>query len=203
MFFVIAGLGNPGRAYRGNRHNAGFMVVDRLAQAASLSFSESPYSGWLAEGRLGGRRVLLIKPATYMNRSGDSVAAAMRYFRLEPEDLLVVHDDLDLELGRIQVRRGGGSGGHRGVQSIMDSLGGGMFFRLRLGVGRPPAEREAADWVLENFSPDEAASAQEMIERGAQAVETLLAEGLSAAMNRFNPWPVGSGRDPTAGKAGG
>ncbi len=197
MFFVIAGLGNPGRGYQCHRHNAGFMVVDRLAESGGLSFSESPFAGWVAEGRLAGRRVLLLKPATFMNKSGECVAAAMRYYRLTPEDLLVIHDDLDLELGRIQVRRAGGSGGHRGVQSVMDSLGEGGFYRLRLGVGRPPAERDAADWVLESFSAGEAAIARSMIERGAQAVESLLSEGLTAAMNRFNPWPA-EGQDPAS-----
>lgn len=199
MFFVIAGLGNPGRGYRGHRHNAGFMVVDRLAESAGLSFTESPFAGWVAEGRMAGRRVLLLKPATFMNRSGECVAAVMRYYRLSPEDLLVIHDDLDLELGRIQLRRAGGSGGHRGVQSVVDALGEGGFFRLRLGVGRPPAERDAADWVLESFSAGEAAIASAMIERGAQAAEGLLREGLTAAMNRFNPWPV-EDQDPASGE---
>ncbi|NMB74158.1 MAG: aminoacyl-tRNA hydrolase [Myxococcales bacterium] len=199
MFFVIVGLGNPGRGYRSHRHNAGFMVVDRLAESGGLSFAESAFAGWVAEGRIAGRRVLLLKPATFMNKSGECVAAAMRYYRRTSEDLLVVHDDLDLELGRIQVRRAGGSGGHRGVQSVMDSLGEGGFFRLRLGVGRPPAERDAADWVLEGFSASEVAAARSMIERGAQAVEVLLREGLTAAMNRFNPWPAES-QDPAPGE---
>ncbi len=182
---LVAGLGNPGREYERTRHNAGWLVVDELARRHGASF-RGKFSGRLAETRVAERRIALLKPETYMNESGRSIAPAARFFKLEPGSVLVVHDDVDLELGRVQVRLGGGLAGHNGLRSVAQSLGTPEFLRLRLGVGRPGRgdRRPVADYVLSPFAPDEDAEA--LITLGADAVEALLADGLDAAQARFN-----------------
>ena len=182
---LIAGLGNPGREYEHDRHNAGWMVVDELARRHEGSF-KSKFSGRLAETRIAGRRVALLEPETYMNESGRSIAAAARYFKVSPEALLVVHDDVDLDVGRLQARLGGGLAGHNGLRSIAQALGTPEFLRLRIGVGRPGRgdPRDVADYVLSPFEPDE--DAEGIVSRSADAVELLLSEGLTATQQRFN-----------------
>src|SRR5213592_78824 len=157
---LVAGLGNPGREYERTRHNAGWMVLDEVARRHGGSW-RSKFSGSLAEVRLGDLRLALLKPETYMNESGRSVGAAARFFKVEPESLLVVHDDVDLEPGRLQARRGGGLAGHNGLRSLAQHLGTQEFLRLRVGVGRPGRgdRRSVADWVLAPFAPDEDADA--------------------------------------------
>jgi peptidyl-tRNA hydrolase, PTH1 family len=182
---LVAGLGNPGRGYERTRHNVGWLVVDELARRHGGSF-KSKFSGRLAELRIDGRRVALLKPETYMNESGRSLAAAARFFKVEPEDLLVVHDDVDLEPGRLQARGGGGLAGHNGLRSIASALGTSDFLRLRIGVGRPGRgdRRSVSDYVLSGFEPDEDVGA--LVGRSADAVETLVRDGLEAAQAAFN-----------------
>jgi peptidyl-tRNA hydrolase, PTH1 family len=182
---LVVGLGNPGREHANNRHNVGWMVVDELARRHGGSF-RSKFSGRLAEVRLGDARVALLKPEKYMNLSGSSVQPAARFFKVEPDRLLVVHDEGDFDLGRLQARAGGGLAGHNGLRSIAQSLGTQDFLRLRIGVGRPERgdPRPLADYVLSNFEPHD--DAETIVSRAADAVETLVAEGLEAAQKRVN-----------------
>src|SRR6266516_4489803 len=182
---LVVGLGNPGREYARHRHNAGWMVVDELARRHGASW-KGKFSGQLAEVRLDGHRVALLKPETYMNESGRSVAAAARFYKLEPDAVLVVHDEGDFDLGRLQARLGGGLAGHNGLRSIARQLGTQDFLRLRIGVGRPERgdPRPLADYVLANFEPHD--DAETLVARAADAVETLGDEGLEAAQRQFN-----------------
>ena len=182
---LVTGLGNPGREHAADRHNAGWMVVDELARRHSGSF-RSKFSGRLAETRVDEARVALLEPETYMNESGRSIAAAARYFKVAPEDVLVVHDDVDLPVGRLQVRLGGGLAGHNGLRSISQAIGTPEFLRLRIGVGRPERgdPRPVADYVLSPFDP--ADDVESLISRAADAVESLLADGLVETQQRFN-----------------
>jgi PTH1 family peptidyl-tRNA hydrolase len=182
---LVVGLGNPGREYAKNRHNVGQMVVDELARRHGGSW-RGKFSGQIAETRIDGHRVALLKPETFMNDSGRSVKAVAAFFKLETDAILVVHDESDLELGRLQVRLGGGLAGHNGLRSVAQQLGSPDFMRLRVGVGRPARgdRRPLADYVLSDFEPDEDAAG--ILARAAEAVETLDAEGLEAAQRRFN-----------------
>lgn len=182
---LVAGLGNPGRQYAGHRHNVGAMVVDELGRRHAASW-RGKFSGRLAEVRIGDARVALLAPETYMNDSGKSVGAALRYYKLEPEQLLVVHDEGDFDLGRLQLRLGGGLAGHNGLRSIVSQLKAPEFLRLRVGVGRPGRgdPRELADFVLANFEPEDDRDA--IVARAADAVETVAREGLEAAQRGFN-----------------
>ena len=182
---LVAGLGNPGREYARNRHNVGWAVVEELARRHDGSF-RSKFSGALSEVRIDGRRLALLKPETYMNESGRSVTAATRFFKVEPSALLVVHDDVDLEAGRLQARLGGGLAGHNGLRSLAQHVGTPEFLRLRVGVGRPGRgdPRPVSDWVLSDFSPED--DAESLVARAADAVETLALEGLESAQRRFN-----------------
>ena len=182
---LVAGLGNPGRQYERTRHNLGWLVLDELARRHHGSW-RSKFSGSLAEVRLDGLRLALLKPETYMNESGRSVGAAARFFKVEPEQLLVVHDDVDLEPGRLQARAGGGLAGHNGLRSLAQDLGTQDFERLRIGVGRPGRgdPRSVSDWVLSGFAPEE--DVERLVSRASDAIETIASEGLVAAQARFN-----------------
>jgi peptidyl-tRNA hydrolase, PTH1 family len=182
---LVAGLGNPGREYERTRHNVGWLVLDELARRHGGSW-RSKFSGSLAEVRLGDARLALLKPETYMNESGRSVGAAARFFKVEPEQLLVVHDDVDLEPGRLQARDGGGLAGHNGLRSLAQHLGSQDFLRLRIGVGRPGRgdQRSVSDWVLSPFAPEEDVEA--LVARAADAVEAVASEGLDRTQARFN-----------------
>jgi PTH1 family peptidyl-tRNA hydrolase len=182
---LVAGLGNPGRDYERARHNVGWLVLDELARRHGGSW-RSKFSGSLAEVRLGDARLALLKPETYMNESGRSVGAAARFFKVEPEQLLVVHDDVDLEAGRLQARRGGGLAGHNGLRSLAQHLGSQEFLRLRIGVGRPGRgdRRSVSDWVLSPFAVED--DVETLVSRAADAVEAIVHEGLDAAQARFN-----------------
>ena len=183
--FLVAGLGNPGREYERTRHNAGWLVLDELARRHDGSW-RSKFSGSLAEVRLGDKRLALLKPETYMNESGRSVGAAARFFKVPPEEVLVVHDDVDLEPGRLQARAGGGLAGHNGLRSLAQHLGSQDFLRLRIGVGRPGRgdPRPVSDWVLSPFVAEE--DVQALVSRSADAVEAIARDGLEAAQQRFN-----------------
>jgi PTH1 family peptidyl-tRNA hydrolase len=182
---LVAGLGNPGREYERTRHNIGWLVLDELARRHDASF-RGKFSGQLAETRLGDLRLALLKPETYMNVSGRSIGAARRFFKVDPADLLVVHDDVDLEPGRLQARFGGGLAGHNGLRSIAEALGTNDFLRLRVGVGRPGRgdRRSVADYVLGEFEPE--LDVDELIARAADTVETVARDGLEEAQRRYN-----------------
>jgi PTH1 family peptidyl-tRNA hydrolase len=182
---LVVGLGNPGREYERNRHNVGRLVLDELARRHGGSW-KSKFSGRLADVRIDDHKVALLKPETYMNESGRSVNAAVQFFKLEPDAVLVVHDDSDLETGRLQARRGGGFAGHNGLRSVAQHLGTPDFLRLRVGVGRPGRgdRRDLADYVLADFEPHE--DAEMIVARAADAVEALDARGLEAAQREFN-----------------
>jgi PTH1 family peptidyl-tRNA hydrolase len=182
---LIAGLGNPGREHQHDRHNVGWMVVDELARRHGGSF-RSKFSGRLSETRIGESRVALLEPETYMNESGRSISAAARFFKVAPEHVVVVHDDVDLDVGRLQARLGGGLAGHNGLRSIAQALGTPEFLRLRIGVGRPGRgdPRDVADYVLSPFDPHDDVGA--IVAHSADAVEALLSDGLEATQQRFN-----------------
>ncbi len=183
---LIAGLGNPGREHAGDRHNVGWMVVEELARRHGGPRFRAKFSGKLAETRVDGQRVALLEPETYMNESGRSIAAAARFFKVPLDRVLVVHDDVDLEPGRLQARFGGGLAGHNGLRSIAQALASPEFLRLRVGVGRPGRgdRRDVADYVLSPFAPEE--DVEGLVGRSADCVETLLRDGLTAAQQRFN-----------------
>jgi PTH1 family peptidyl-tRNA hydrolase len=182
---LVAGLGNPGPRHAHDRHNVGWMVVDELGRRYDASF-KSKFNGRLADVRIDGRRVALLKPETYMNESGRSISAAMRFYKAPIDAVLVIHDDVDLEFGRLQARAGGGLAGHNGLRSISQALGDPGFLRLRIGVGRPARgdPRDVADFVLAPFELHEDAEA--LITRAGDAVEAVLGEGLEETQRRFN-----------------
>jgi PTH1 family peptidyl-tRNA hydrolase len=185
MDLLVAGLGNPGPEHAGDRHNVGWMVADELARRYQGSF-KGKFRGRLADVRVDGAKLALLKPETYMNESGASILGATAFYKLSPEQVLVVHDDVDLETGRLQARLGGGLAGHNGLRSIAQRLGSQEFLRLRIGVGRPGRgdPRPVADYVLSAFAPEDDAHA--IVGRAADAVETLAREGLDEAQRRFN-----------------
>jgi peptidyl-tRNA hydrolase, PTH1 family len=184
---LVVGLGNPGPRYERNRHSVGFMVVDALA-AVDASFAwerSSRFESAIAKGWLDGKPTVLLKPMTFMNLSGRAVAPAARFYDIEAERILVVHDDVDLELGRLKLKRGGGDGGHKGVRSIAQELGTKEFYRVRLGVGRPEVG-DVSSHVLSDFSDEEQGPLREKIDKARDAARTILEVGLAEAMNRFH-----------------
>jgi PTH1 family peptidyl-tRNA hydrolase len=189
---VIAGLGNPGAQYAQTRHNLGYEVLDLLAKRLGSSFRVR-VRGHQATAQAGEHRVVLIKPTTFMNLSGQAVAPLLRRNGLPPSNLLVIHDDLDLPAGRVRVRRGGSAGGHRGVQSIIEALGTPEFSRLKIGIGRPPTGVDPVDFVLMRPQPNERAQLGAGIDLAVQACEVWLIDGIAAAMNAVN------GSDPSGG----
>lgn len=183
---MIVGLGNPGREYERHRHNVGFQCLDLLASKHGLSFDERRNKAALARGVILGRRVILVRPLTFMNAAGTAVAPVARFFKVLPSDLLVVYDDLDLPLGRIRVRPEGGSGGHNGMKSIIQHLGTQAFPRVRVGIGRPPGRMDPADYVLQDFTPEQEEVMAEVRDRVVEAIECWLQNGVVEAMNAFN-----------------
>jgi peptidyl-tRNA hydrolase, PTH1 family len=184
--YLVVGLGNPGPAYAGNRHNAGFLVLDLLAERAGGRFKAHKGRADLVEGRLGGVRAVLAKPRSYMNESGGPVAGLRDFFKITPDRLVVVHDELDLPYGTLRLKLGGGDNGHNGLRSIGRSLGTRDYLRVRFGIGRPPGRQDPADYVLRDFSPPERKELPFHLDRAADAVESLLTEGLDTAQHRFN-----------------
>ena len=183
---IVCGLGNPGRRYQRTRHNLGFMVVDRFASEKRVTLKEKKYHSLIGSWQMNGEKVLLVKPQTYMNRSGEAIRTLFRYLPVALQDLVIIHDDLDLPLGRIRMRPRGGAGGHRGVLSILEALEGENFFRVRLGIGRPPAGVDPLDFVLDPFPLKETDLVDEAVSKAADALESLLQEGPHRAMERFN-----------------
>ncbi len=184
---LIVGLGNPGQEYRWTRHNMGFLVLDHLARKEGIQLARRRFQAIFGQGRISGGDVILAKPQTYMNLSGEAVGRLLRFFHIPPAELIVIHDDLDLPFGKIRIRRQSGHGGHQGVKNIIENLGNKDFARVKIGIGRPanPAQ-DPADYVLAPLSREEREEAQEAASRAAEAVETLLSSGPEEAMNRFH-----------------
>jgi PTH1 family peptidyl-tRNA hydrolase len=184
--FLIVGLGNPGREHRNNRHNVGFMVVDRLASQLGAGFTRLEFQSLLAEGMLEAKKLILSKPQTFMNVSGTSVAPLIRNYDVSLPNVLVISDDIDLPLGQIRLRSYGGTGGHKGLQSIQDELGSQEFPRLRIGIGRPSGRKEPADFVLEDFTEKEYLEFEIDLTRAVDCVIAYLEHGIEYAMTNFN-----------------
>src|ERR1700753_3635030 len=184
--WIIAGLGNPGPEYAGNRHNAGYTVVDLLAERMGSRFKATRTRNEGADGRLAGFPVTLAKPRTFMNTSGGPVAALASFYKVPPERVLIVHDELDIPFGTVRLKLGGGDNGHNGLRSITKSLGTNAYNRVRIGIGRPPGRMDAAAFVLRDFSTTERKELPLLIDRGADAVEMLLSKGMAATQNTFH-----------------
>jgi PTH1 family peptidyl-tRNA hydrolase len=186
---LIVGLGNPGSSYRDTRHNLGYRLLDEICRRNDCGAARRESRCLVTPCRIGSRKVLLARPATWMNTSGPAVRALLDYREMTAADVLVAHDDVDLELGQIRIRPEGGAGGHRGIESLAAALGTFSFARLRMGLGRPPQHRETADWVLEPFGRGEERTVEEMISWAAEAAESIIEDGVEPAMNRYNRWP--------------
>jgi peptidyl-tRNA hydrolase, PTH1 family len=184
--FLVIGLGNPGREYRDTRHNIGFMVIDQLCKSLGVSMTRVQSRALIASGTMEGQKIILAKPQTFMNLSGQSVSGLMRFYKTPVDRLIVAHDDLDLPLGNIRLRPGGGSAGQKGMGSIIQHLGTQDFSRLRLGIGRPPGQMDAAAYVLQRFTSVEQEILGLVLDRAVAAVRTYTREGLNAAMNLYN-----------------
>ncbi len=191
---LIVGLGNPGRGYTNNRHNVGFVCLNHFARKQGIRFDKKQCKARIGTGEVAGSKVVIAKPQTYMNRSGQSVSLLVKKFNVSLDNLIVIHDDLDLPLGKIRIRQGGSAGGHKGVNSIITELGSQNFIRIRVGVGRPVknegstefSDDEIINYVLSDFTPDEKQAITQVIPRVNEAILCLLTEGLTAAMNRYN-----------------
>lgn len=183
--WLIVGLGNPGKQYEGTRHNVGFRVIDELARRGGSGGFTSQFKGEVAKVDVGRERAVLLKPLTYMNLSGESVQGAMAFFKLQQHEIIVVHDDMDLELGRIKLKQGGGHGGHNGIRDIAQRIGA-DFYRVRLGVGRPRGNSSASKHVLGGFSPDEQPALERLLADASDAVEMIIGDGLNAAQLKFH-----------------
>jgi peptidyl-tRNA hydrolase, PTH1 family len=185
--WVVAGLGNPGDEYARSRHNAGFVTVDRIAKANGAKLSRRKFKGLMAEVTLAGRSAILVKPQTFYNLSGECIADLLGYFKITPSHLIVVHDELDIEAGRLRIKQGGGDAGNRGVRSIAEALGTTEFIRVRIGIGRTAdPEEDDKDYLLRSMNPTERHGLESSVERAAGAVEAIAELGLERAMNRYN-----------------
>ncbi|OGW28140.1 MAG: aminoacyl-tRNA hydrolase [Nitrospirae bacterium GWC2_57_13] len=183
---IIVGLGNPGRKYERTRHNVGFLAVDELGRSLGIAVDREKCRALIGKGRLGPEQVVLAKPQTYMNESGWSLTALLPEFYASLADVIVIHDDLDLPCGTVRMKSGGGHGGHNGLRSIAEETGSSEFIRVRIGIGRPAPGMDAADFVLQPFSADERALAENAVAKAAEAVQTIITQGMTTAMNRFN-----------------
>ncbi len=183
---IIVGLGNPGRKYARTRHNAGFMAVDELVRGVGMELGQEKCRCLLGRGRIGAEHVVIAKPQTYMNESGLAVSALFKEFYASAENLIVIHDEIDLQLGTVRVKSGGGHGGHNGLRSIIENIGTAEFIRVRVGVGRPTQDMDAADYVLSPFLRDEQQAAAEAVARAAEAVTMIIEQGVTKTMNAVN-----------------
>jgi PTH1 family peptidyl-tRNA hydrolase len=186
MTWLIIGLGNPGKGYQLTRHNVGFRVVDRLARQQGIQFNKRRGGARIGEGRLGGKRVVLAKPLTYMNKSGIAVKKLVKALDIPLDRLVVVHDDLDLACGRMKIKEAGGHGGHKGMQSIIEELGSADFLRVKMGIGKPESPEQGADYVLSRFSRDESSLVKKSVEQAAEAIKAVIVLGKDQAMNTYN-----------------
>lgn len=184
---LLAGLGNPGREYERTRHNVGFLVLDRFADLVGASFDRRKFSAEMGEAVVGGEKALLLKPQTFMNRSGESIGPAAHFHKIEVQDVVAVHDDLDLDFGTVRIKQGGGHGGHNGLRSLIANLGSPDFLRIRVGIGRPSGGREVTGYVLGGFDPTEAQELPDALERAADALRCVMQQrDPRACMNEFN-----------------
>jgi PTH1 family peptidyl-tRNA hydrolase len=184
--WVVAGLGNPGKEYAGSRHNTGYLVVDRIARAQHVQFGRRRFQGATGEAEISGQRVLLVKPETYYNRSGDCISALLGYFKVPPGRLIVVHDELDLKPGHIRIKSGGGDAGNNGVRSVVQSLGTPDFIRVRIGIGKPPPGDADHRHILEPARRAGTGDSDSVLDRAAEAVEAIVTQGLARAMGQYN-----------------
>jgi PTH1 family peptidyl-tRNA hydrolase len=182
---IIVGLGNPGIHYEWSRHNIGFMVVNRLAEVHRIPVGTRRFKSLFGKGSIDSEPVILVKPMTYMNRSGEAVAKIVPFFKVGMKDLIVIHDDLDLPFGKLRIKQRGGDGGHQGIRSVIEAISGNNFLRLKIGVGRPPEEMDPAEYVLTPFSGKEKSSLDNTLTRAAECLAVILHEGIETAMNRY------------------
>lgn len=187
---LVVGLGNPGPRYSATRHNIGFRVVDRIAHEFAIDIDRQKFEAAFGRGRVDAVDVVLAKPAAFMNRSGPPVRQLSDFFKIPSQDILVIHDDIDLAFGRIKIKEKGGHGGHNGIRSVIDALGSGAFTRLRLGIGRSGTGQDAAAYVLDRFDRDESSVLPQVIQRARDAVVTILVKGTQVGMNQFNVNPA-------------
>ncbi|MDH3976209.1 MAG: aminoacyl-tRNA hydrolase [Deltaproteobacteria bacterium] len=183
---LVVGLGNPGEKYIATRHNAGFMVVDALAKRYDIGIDKVKNKSLTGKGIIAGDQVIIAKPQTFMNLSGEAVKPLFSYIDINAEDVIVIHDDLDLDFGRIKIKSGGGHGGHNGIRSIISHLGKKDFIRVRVGIGKPPPRWNVSNYVLSPFAADEREELHHILEKSADAAEAIIADGSLTAMNRFN-----------------
>lgn len=184
--YLVAGLGNPGIHYRHNRHNIGFMVIDALADQLGIKMKRVKSKAVFSEGKIGEKSLILVKPQTFMNLSGKSIGPLVHFFKVPLQNVIIVHDDLDIPLGTLRIRPKGGTGGQQGMRSILTTLGSNDIPRLRIGIGRPPGRMDPADYVLHDFDPDQKADLSDVLERATKALVTFIIDGLDKAMNNFN-----------------
>jgi len=184
--FMIVGLGNPGKDYQKNRHNVGFMAIDKIAQEFGIENKKVKSKAIIMEGKKDNKKIILVKPQTFMNLSGSAVASLVKFFKINPENLIVIHDDLDLPSLSIRLRPGGGAGGQKGISSIIQNLGTQQFNRIRIGIGRPPGRMDPADYVLQNFPKQEEKELPLLFDTVTKAVECILDSSIEIAMNKFN-----------------
>ena len=184
--YIIVGLGNPGKQYEHTRHNVGFEVIDRLAEKNDILMTERKHRAFCGKGLIGGQKVMLLKPQTFMNLSGESVKSAVDFYQIGTDELIVVYDDVSLSPGQLRIRRAGSAGGHNGIKNIITPLGTQEFSRVKVGVGEKPERMDLADYVLSHFSKGEWEMMEEAFKEAADAVEVMITDGVDAAMNRFN-----------------
>ena len=186
---LVVGLGNPGQNYADTRHNAGFLVIDALADKHAIAIQRQKFDTYFGRGRIGALEVVLAKPQAFMNRSGPPLRRLADYFRIRFKQMVIVHDDIDLAFDRLKIKEKGGDGGHKGIRSVIDAFGENQFARVRVGVGRPQFDGDVVNHVLKEFSQDEKAKLDELIQRACQAIETVLCKGTKEGMNRYNQRP--------------
>lgn len=183
---LIVGLGNPGKQYEKTRHNAGFMVIDELARSLNIEMNQIKFKGLIGEGRVGTEKVILLKPLTYMNLSGESLIQVLQFYKLEQDEMLIIYDDLDTPVGQIRLRMKGSAGGHNGIKSIIQHVGSEQFFRIRVGISRPPQGKKVVDYVLEPFFKEEEAELVSAINKSEEAARAWLSEPFEQVMNKYN-----------------
>ena len=186
VMYIIAGLGNPTREYEKTRHNVGFEVIDVLADMLGTTVEEKKFKGCYGRGIIGGEKVLLLKPQTFMNLSGESIRAASDFYKVDPEHIIIIYDDISLDVGQLRIRKKGSAGGHNGIKNIIAHLGTQEFPRIKVGVGDKPKKMDLADYVLSRFSKEDRAAMEDAFKAAAKAVEVMITEGMYTAMNQFN-----------------
>ena len=186
VMYIIAGLGNPTREYEKTRHNVGFEVIDVLADMLGTTVEEQKFKGCYGRGIIGGEKVLLLKPQTFMNLSGESIRAASDFYKVDPEHIIIIYDDISLDVGQLRIRKKGSAGGHNGIKNIIAHLGTQEFPRIKVGVGDKPKKMDLADYVLSRFSKEDRAAMEDAFKEAAKAVEVMITEGMDTAMNQFN-----------------